>query len=152
MWDHIHQHLQQFTAAFYKRRLDMIHLHVHSEYSMLDGLSQMTALVERAKSIGASALALTDHGICSGIPEFIRTCEAAGIKPIPGCEAYVAKDRLKKGEFLKEQREQLCETYEIKEKTLKQFIHLIERQPERFELEALSLLQSKEELNPFMNI
>ncbi|HZH72866.1 MAG TPA: DNA polymerase III subunit alpha [Mariniphaga sp.] len=70
------------------------HLHVHSQYSILDGAASVSALVEKAKADGMSALALTDHGTMFGIKEFHATCKKAGIKPILGCETYVAAREL----------------------------------------------------------
>jgi DNA polymerase-3 subunit alpha len=67
------------------------HLHVHSHYSLLDGLSKVPDLVATAVAQGASALALTDHGVMYGAIEFYKECKKAGIKPIIGCEAYVTK-------------------------------------------------------------
>jgi DNA polymerase-3 subunit alpha len=73
------------------------HLHVHSEYSILDGLAKTQQLVDLAKEYDMKALALTDHGTMFGIKEFYNNCRAAGIKPILGCEMYVAaRGRLKK--------------------------------------------------------
>ncbi|MBN2636845.1 MAG: DNA polymerase III subunit alpha [Prolixibacteraceae bacterium] len=66
------------------------HLHVHSQYSILDGAASVNALVNKAKSDGMAALALTDHGTMFGIKEFHEACEKAQIKPILGCETYVA--------------------------------------------------------------
>ncbi len=66
------------------------HLHVHSQYSILDGAASVFALVNKAKTDGMTALALTDHGTMFGIKEFHSTCKKAGIKPILGCETYVA--------------------------------------------------------------
>ncbi len=66
------------------------HLHVHSHYSLLDGLPQIKDLVASAKKKGFDALALTDHGNVSGVVEFYKTCKAEGIRPILGCEVYVA--------------------------------------------------------------
>lgn len=66
------------------------HLHVHSQYSILDGAASVSALVNKAKSDGMTALALTDHGTMFGIKEFHATCKKGGIKPILGCETYVA--------------------------------------------------------------
>jgi DNA polymerase-3 subunit alpha len=122
---------------------NLVHLHVHSEYSLLDGLSRIKDLIKRTKEIGSTALALTDHGICSGIPEFIRECINEGIKPIPGCEIYTTRDRNKKGEFLKEYREKLCEKYKVKEKELKEFVRHIERNPDDFESKARMMLKDK---------
>lgn len=67
-----------------------VHLHTHSHYSMLDGMGKIPELVKRAKELGAPALALTDHGVMYGAVEFYETCEKEGIKPIIGCEVYVA--------------------------------------------------------------
>src|SRR3989344_1164811 len=66
------------------------HLHVHSHYSLLDGLSKILALVKKAKGLGQTALALTDHGNLYGAIEFYQECQKAGIKPIIGVEAYIA--------------------------------------------------------------
>ncbi|EFQ23693.1 DNA polymerase III, alpha subunit [Aminomonas paucivorans DSM 12260] len=66
-----------------------IHLHVHSEYSLLDGAIRCTELVETASSMGMNAVALTDHGVMYGCEEFFEKSEKAGIKPIFGCEVYV---------------------------------------------------------------
>lgn len=66
------------------------HLHVHSHYSLLDGLAKIDELVDRAKELGFDSLALTDHGAMYGIPEFYKKCTSAGIKPIIGVEAYLA--------------------------------------------------------------
>ncbi len=67
-----------------------VHLHVHSEYSLLDGAIRMGHLVKKAASLGMPALALTDHGNLFGTVEFYQEAEKAGIKPIIGCEIYVA--------------------------------------------------------------
>jgi DNA polymerase-3 subunit alpha len=66
------------------------HLHVHSQYSILDGAASVGALVSKAKNDGMKALALTDHGTMFGIKEFFDTCKKNDIKPILGCETYVA--------------------------------------------------------------
>ena len=66
------------------------HLHVHTEYSLLDGLSRIDPLVSKAKELGMTSLAITDHGGLYGAIDFYRTAKAAGIKPIIGCEMYVA--------------------------------------------------------------
>ncbi|HCM68432.1 MAG TPA: hypothetical protein DIS62_05575, partial [Candidatus Kerfeldbacteria bacterium] len=71
---------------------DFVHLHVHSHYSLLDGLPKIPALVAQAKREGMTALALTDHGVMYGAVEFYRAAVAAGIKPIIGVETYVAKE------------------------------------------------------------
>lgn len=70
---------------------DFVHLHNHSEYSLLDGLSKIEAMVSRAKELGMNSIALTDHGNMYGTINFFKACKAAGIKPIIGCEIYVSK-------------------------------------------------------------
>jgi len=67
-----------------------VHLHVHSEYSLLDGANRIGKLVRQAKEMGMGALALTDHGNLFGAVEFYSACQAAGIKPILGMEAYIS--------------------------------------------------------------
>lgn len=67
-----------------------VHLHVHSEYSLLDGAGRVGDLVSRAKELGMEALALTDHGVMYGAVEFYKQAKKQGIKPILGCEVYVA--------------------------------------------------------------
>ena len=71
-----------------------VHLHVHSEFSLLDGLARLPDLCERARDLGMNALALTDHGSMYGMIKFHHAAEAAGIKPIFGCEVYQARRRL----------------------------------------------------------
>lgn len=74
-----------------------IHLHVHTEYSILDGLASIGELVSKAREFGLPALAITDHGNMFGALDFYTQCRAQGIKPIIGCEVYVApKSRLEK--------------------------------------------------------
>lgn len=68
-----------------------VHLHVHTEYSLLDGLSRISKLVERAKELEMPALAITDHGTMFGVIDFYRAAKKAGIKPIIGVEAYLAR-------------------------------------------------------------
>ena len=67
-----------------------VHLHLHSEYSLLDGACRMREIPRRAKECGHSAVALTDHGVMYGAVAFYRACMAEGVKPIIGCEVYVA--------------------------------------------------------------
>ena len=67
------------------------HLHVHTEYSLLDGASKIPELVSYAKELGMDSLAITDHGVMYGAVEFYQECTKAGIKPIIGCEVYLAK-------------------------------------------------------------
>ncbi len=75
-----------------------VHLHVHSEYSLLDGAARIKALVQRACELEMPAVALTDHGVMYGIIEFYEACTEAGIKPILGCEIYyTTKSRFDRG-------------------------------------------------------
>ena len=67
-----------------------VHLHVHTEYSMLDGACRIPQLVARAAELQMPALAITDHGVMYGAIEFYKACKSAGIKPIIGCEVYAA--------------------------------------------------------------
>ncbi|GAC1654559.1 MAG: DNA polymerase III subunit alpha [Candidatus Dormibacteraceae bacterium] len=69
---------------------NFVHLHNHTEYSLLDGASRINRLVRRAAELGMPALALTDHGVMYGAVQFYKECLEAGIKPILGCELYVA--------------------------------------------------------------
>jgi DNA polymerase-3 subunit alpha len=70
------------------RPVSFVHLHTHSEYSLLDGAAKISSLVARAKELGMPALALTDHGNMYGAVDFYQTARAAGIKPVLGCEVY----------------------------------------------------------------
>ena len=72
--------------------MSFVHLHVHSHYSLLDGLTKIDALVARAKQLGMPAIALTDHGVMYGLIEFYQKAKRAGIKPILGVETYVARN------------------------------------------------------------
>lgn len=67
-----------------------VHLHVHSEYSLLDGACRIEGLISRALELGQSAVAVTDHGVMYGIIDFYKAAKKAGVKPIIGCEVYVA--------------------------------------------------------------
>ena len=69
---------------------DFVHLHVHTEYSLLDGACRIKGLVSRLKELGQTACAITDHGVMYGCIDFYRTMKEEGIKPILGCEVYVA--------------------------------------------------------------
>jgi len=79
---------------------NFVHLHVHSEYSLLDGLSKIKRLVSRAKELEMPAIALTDHGVLYGAIEFYKECKKQGVKPLVGMEGYiVAKDHtIKEGD------------------------------------------------------
>ncbi|MBC7958473.1 MAG: DNA polymerase III subunit alpha, partial [Vallitaleaceae bacterium] len=71
-------------------KLKYTHLHVHTEYSLLDGSSKITELIARVKELGMDALAITDHGVMYGVIDFYKEAKKQGIKPIIGCEVYVA--------------------------------------------------------------
>ncbi len=71
-------------------RMAFTHLHVHTEYSLLDGLSKINEIVAQAKKLGMDSLAITDHGVMYGVIDFYRAALKEGIKPIIGCEVYVA--------------------------------------------------------------
>ena len=70
--------------------MSFVHLHLHTEFSLLDGACRVKKLVERVKDLGQKAVAITDHGCMYGVIDFYRACKSAGIKPIIGCEVYVA--------------------------------------------------------------
>ena len=69
---------------------DFVHLHIHTEYSLLDGACRIDQLMDRVKECGQSAIAITDHGVMYGCVQFYKAAKKAGIKPIIGCEVYVA--------------------------------------------------------------
>lgn len=71
---------------------EFVHLHLHSEYSLLDGACRIREIPKRAKECGQDAVAITDHGVMYGAVSFFRACREEGIKPIIGCEVYVAHD------------------------------------------------------------
>ncbi len=71
---------------------DFAHLHVHSEYSLLDGFSRIEKLVKQAKALDMQHLAITDHGAMYGAIEFFKACRSEGINPVIGIEAYLTED------------------------------------------------------------
>lgn len=70
--------------------VDFTHLHIHTEYSILDGACRIKPLIKHVKELGQTAIAITDHGVMHGCIDFYKACKAEGIKPIIGCEVYVA--------------------------------------------------------------
>ena len=70
--------------------MSFTHLHVHTEYSLLDGSNKIKEYVARVKELGMNSAAITDHGVMYGVIDFYRAAKAEGIKPIIGCEVYVA--------------------------------------------------------------
>ncbi len=85
--------------------MSFTHLHLHTEFSLLDGSCKIKELVVRAKELGMDSLAITDHGVMYGVMDFYKAAKAVGIKPILGCEVYVAPhSRLEKGNSQSEDR------------------------------------------------
>ena len=74
--------------------MSFVHLHVHTEYSLLDGACRIDSIMDRVKELGQTAVAITDHGVMYGCIDFYKAAKAAGIKPIIGCEVYVAPRRM----------------------------------------------------------
>ena len=70
------------------------HLHLHTDYSLLDGCGRIKDYVKKAKEYGMTSMAITDHGVMFGVIDFYKTCIANGIKPIIGCEFYIAEGDL----------------------------------------------------------
>src|SRR5579862_9090043 len=78
------------TAGAKLKASDFVHLHNHTQHSLLDGLSKVPALIDRVKELGMESVAITDHGTMSGVIEFYKTANAMGVKPIIGMEAYIS--------------------------------------------------------------
>ncbi len=74
--------------------MSFVHLHVHTEYSLLDGACRIDRMMERVKELGQDSIAITDHGVMYGCIDFYKAAKAAGIKPIIGCEVYVARRKM----------------------------------------------------------
>ena len=70
--------------------MEFTHLHVHTEYSLLDGSNKIKECIQRVKELGMDSCAITDHGVMFGVIDFYRAAREAGINPILGCEVYVA--------------------------------------------------------------
>lgn len=102
------------------------HLHLHTEYSLLDGANRIAQLPARVKELGMTSCAITDHGVIYGVVDFYNACNEAGVKPIIGCEVYVAPN----GRFQKDSP------------TDKQLGHLILLAENNVGLENLNLLVS----------
>ncbi len=82
--------------------MSFAHLHLHTEYSLLDGACRIKDLVARLKTLGMDACAVTDHGVMYGAVDFHLACRAAGIRPVIGCEVYICPDRREKSSFKRE--------------------------------------------------
>lgn len=78
-----------------QKKADFVHLHLHSDYSLLDSAARIPVIIKRAKELGFTAVALTDHGNLFGVLRFEQQCHHAGIKPLVGCEFYVAGENRK---------------------------------------------------------
>ena len=74
--------------------MSFVHLHVHTEYSLLDGACRISGMMDRVKELGQNAIAITDHGVMYGCIDFYKAAKAAGIKPIIGCEVYLTRRRM----------------------------------------------------------
>ncbi|MCI6434712.1 MAG: DNA polymerase III subunit alpha, partial [Clostridiales bacterium] len=74
--------------------MSFVHLHVHTEYSLLDGACRIDRMMDRVKELGQDTIAITDHGVMYGCIDFYKAAKAAGIKPIIGCEVYVARRKM----------------------------------------------------------
>ena len=74
--------------------MSFVHLHVHTEYSLLDGACRIDRIMDRVKELGQTSIAITDHGVMYGCIDFYKAAKAAGIKPIIGCEVYVARRQM----------------------------------------------------------
>ena len=74
--------------------MSFVHLHVHTEYSLLDGACRIDRMMDRVKELGQDAIAITDHGVMYGCIDFYKAAKAAGVKPIIGCEVYVARRKM----------------------------------------------------------
>ena len=82
--------------------MSFTHLHLHTEYSLLDGACRIPRLVQRVKELGMTSCAITDHGVMYGCIDFYQSMKAEGLKPIIGCEAYVCRDRKDKSTVSRE--------------------------------------------------
>lgn len=81
------------------------HLHVHTEYSLLDGAARIKDVVARAKELGMESLAITDHGVMFGVIDFYKECKKQGIRPIIGCEVYTAARKMTDKDAEKDKRQ-----------------------------------------------
>ena len=86
--------------------MGFVHLHLHTEYSLLDGACRIERLMDRVKALGQDTVAVTDHGVMYGVVDFYKAAKKKGIKPVIGCEVYVAKrtrfDKVKEYDYEKQ--------------------------------------------------
>lgn len=110
------------------------HIHVHGEDSVLDGLNKVKDLVLKAKSLGHTAVGLTDHGVCAGIPDLIKFANEEGIKPLPGVELYITKDHHFGSEQMAELKAEIMGKYGLeKKKIFDDYVRFIHRQNYQFD-------------------
>ena len=83
-----------FAQKAVRKTMAFTHLHVHTEYSLLDGAARIQEVVRRAKELGMDSLAITDHGVMFGVVDFYKECKKQGIRPVIGCEVYTAKRKM----------------------------------------------------------
>ncbi|MBQ4054709.1 MAG: DNA polymerase III subunit alpha, partial [Clostridia bacterium] len=107
---------------------DFVHLHLHSEYSLLDGACRISQIPDAALKAGQSAVAITDHGNMFGVVDFYNSCKKAGVKPIIGCEVYVSSGDMKDRSYSENKRSYyhlvlLCEN----ELGYRNLIHMVSR-------------------------
>jgi DNA polymerase-3 subunit alpha len=122
--------IEASEAAPRARQGTFVHLHTHTEYSALDGLSTMREVARLAAEDGNPALAVTDHGTCAGHPALQRACDEVGIKPIFGLEAYFVDDRLERPgsrptDFTSETKDVVMGRHAETVKRLRDYNHLI---------------------------
>lgn len=111
-----------------KNTSNFVHLHVHSEYSLLDGMSKLPALVKKVKDSGMTACALTDHGVMYGLADFYNECKKQDIKPILGCECYEAPgSRLEKNTHISDDKYHHLILLVKNETGYKNLCHLVSR-------------------------
>ncbi len=82
--------------------MSFTHLHLHTEYSLLDGACRIVPLMERLRELGMDACAVTDHGELYGAIDFYKACKSSGIHPVIGCEVYVCNDMDEKNSVTRE--------------------------------------------------
>jgi DNA polymerase-3 subunit alpha len=78
------------SSLFNMKNSDFVHLHLHTEYSLLDGANRIDKLINKISELGMSSVAITDHGNMFGVIQFYQKAQKAGIKPLIGCEVYIA--------------------------------------------------------------
>lgn len=114
------------------------HIHVHGEDSVLDGLNKVKDLVLKAKSLGHTAVGLTDHGVCAGIPDLIKYATAEGIKPLPGVELYITRDHYAGSSEMAALKAEIMEQFQLtKKKAFDDYVRFVHRQNYQFQREEV---------------